>query len=483
MPGSETFTPEPSADHPGEVNPHLENPHSDLLVDDDVWAPARPGATGETVGTIIDTTATEVKKQVGDVKLRPLTTEKADSDQLAGDARRRLRDIFKKDKTTTAAPKNHQMKDAADASTASKPEVPAEAQDHKTTNSKDAERKDGLLWRGIYKTARGTGRLIGKAKGKRMAAKAAKSQQSAAAMTTSGSASQPTPEQANQPVKTEVMPTINQPKGPHQKGDRILVDFGGNEPGLQYEMHTYKNGAEHVNVIDADGKRHNYSQARLLAEYGYDETWTQDAEGNVYHGKELVKPAIIDTPSPRTKSGKSSLRHKLNPNTWANALNIRLMERSDRRSAAAELDSQKEKHTKRNVAIGAAALAGVGLTAYLLNKYGGSDALTGGVKKTVNAGKKAHEQRPGHTGLSTAQQINVAKWHAAEGGHTPWQIAHDLKPGHERVVMQNSLNVFNREHGTNFRLAAHKGSTWIMDGKRAINPAQQAELESIMVGN
>lgn len=62
-----------------------------------------------------------------------------------------------------------------------------------------------------------------------------------------------------------------------------------------------------------------------------------------------------------------------------------------------------------------------------------------------------------------------------------WRVAHELSPGHENEVMQKAIDQYNETHGTNFALTPRpNGKVWIMDGKRAISPAEMQELNKLM---
>ncbi len=65
-------------------------------------------------------------------------------------------------------------------------------------------------------------------------------------------------------------------------------------------------------------------------------------------------------------------------------------------------------------------------------------------------------------------------------GQYSWNVAHELAAGKENEVMQAAIDKYNELHGTGFALTPKGSSTWIMDGARAINPTEQAELNSLM---
>lgn len=62
-----------------------------------------------------------------------------------------------------------------------------------------------------------------------------------------------------------------------------------------------------------------------------------------------------------------------------------------------------------------------------------------------------------------------------------WTVAHELSLGGETELMNEGLEQYNQANGTAFALTPHEGSTWIMDGSRAIQQAEMENLNRIMV--
>lgn len=67
----------------------------------------------------------------------------------------------------------------------------------------------------------------------------------------------------------------------------------------------------------------------------------------------------------------------------------------------------------------------------------------------------------------------------------PWNVAHQLRPGHEWDLINGSMQQYNAAHGTHLHLVEHANGTqwtWIEDGTRALNPNFQAMFNQFMQG-
>ena len=65
----------------------------------------------------------------------------------------------------------------------------------------------------------------------------------------------------------------------------------------------------------------------------------------------------------------------------------------------------------------------------------------------------------------------------------PWNVAHQLQPGHEWNLINNSMQQYNTAYGTHLHLVEHANGTpwtWIENGARALNPAQQTMFNQFM---
>ena len=64
-----------------------------------------------------------------------------------------------------------------------------------------------------------------------------------------------------------------------------------------------------------------------------------------------------------------------------------------------------------------------------------------------------------------------------------WNVAHQLKPGHEVPIMDKALRAFNEANHTSFALTPHEGTTMIIDhAGTIINSEQMHALNKLMVG-
>lgn len=67
----------------------------------------------------------------------------------------------------------------------------------------------------------------------------------------------------------------------------------------------------------------------------------------------------------------------------------------------------------------------------------------------------------------------------------PWNVAHQLQPGHEWDLINSAIQQYNAAHGTHLHLVAHANGTpwtWIENGHCALNPTQQATFNQFMEG-
>lgn len=67
----------------------------------------------------------------------------------------------------------------------------------------------------------------------------------------------------------------------------------------------------------------------------------------------------------------------------------------------------------------------------------------------------------------------------------PWNVAHQLRPGHEWDLINSSMQQYNAAHGTHLHLVEHANGTqwtWIEDGTRALSPNFQAMFNQFMQG-
>lgn len=65
----------------------------------------------------------------------------------------------------------------------------------------------------------------------------------------------------------------------------------------------------------------------------------------------------------------------------------------------------------------------------------------------------------------------------------PWNVAHQLQPGHEWNLINNTMQHYNAAHGTHLHLVENANGThwtWIEDGARALNPSQQTVFNQLM---
>ncbi|MCA9328191.1 hypothetical protein KC959_00305 [Candidatus Saccharibacteria bacterium] len=72
-------------------------------------------------------------------------------------------------------------------------------------------------------------------------------------------------------------------------------------------------------------------------------------------------------------------------------------------------------------------------------------------------------------------QVNVSDW--------TWKVANNLAPGHADELIQKALDAYNATNATHFVLTPHNGSTWIMDGNRAVNQAQMEAINQLMLSD
>ncbi len=81
----------------------------------------------------------------------------------------------------------------------------------------------------------------------------------------------------------------------------------------------------------------------------------------------------------------------------------------------------------------------------------------------------------GHSGYDSMDPHKTDK-------RRPWVAARDVKPGSEKAVIQAALGKYNEENGTNFDFRQKNGTLQIYDGRKAINPKQERELNGIIAG-
>ncbi len=139
--------------------------------------------------------------------------------------------------------------------------------------------------------------------------------------------------------------------------------------------------------------------------------------------------------------------------------------------ALARQNLHRKRQAERVGAVAAGAAFGVawGVThAQAMSGRGSHPASTHGAKPG---------SRPSATPNTTpsAPTVNV---HDA-----PWNVAHQLQPGHEWDLINSSMQQYNAAHGTHLHLVNNANGTpwtWIEDGARALNPAQQTTFNQFM---
>lgn len=141
--------------------------------------------------------------------------------------------------------------------------------------------------------------------------------------------------------------------------------------------------------------------------------------------------------------------------------------------------AQENLHRKRRAELVGAVAAGAafGVTAWGVSNLesavnqGAHPAATHGATSTPT-----HQPpTPNTTPTPTTPAVNV---HDA-----PWNVAHQLRPGHEWDLINSAMQKYNAAHGTHLHLVEHANGTqwtWIEDGTRALNPSSQAVFNQFM---
>lgn len=94
-----------------------------------------------------------------------------------------------------------------------------------------------------------------------------------------------------------------------------------------------------------------------------------------------------------------------------------------------------------------------------------------------------HYATPGPTPAHSTPTPNTPPTPTVNLHDYPWDVAHQLQPGHEWNLINNSIQQYNTAYGTQLHLVAHANGTpwtWIENGARALNPAQQTMFNQFM---
>ncbi len=189
----------------------------------------------------------------------------------------------------------------------------------------------------------------------------------------------------------------------------------------------------------------------------------------LYDYEEMVKEPVVETTTVEAVDVESEEEVAKEAGMIA-AIKARFT--SIKEKVGERLTTRKQKIA---VAAGAVALVAGGMFgAYLMNTNdGGSSEGDAPLSELFeNDDIEAGASSTSEVANPANQNIDVSQY--------SWDVANQLSPGNEGSVIQGAVDRYNEAHGTGFALTPHNGSTWIMDGARAISPAEMAELNNLM---
>lgn len=185
-------------------------------------------------------------------------------------------------------------------------------------------------------------------------------------------------------------------------------------------------------------------------------------------------PATLAPVQPGGKHEKATASQRAGANIMA-SINVASQRVSEWLRADGD---EKRSRLRKTIAV----VGGVAVGALLVK--GGQEFLSHISEQAVamppsggNAGTHAaaaHEVVTTHTGHSGSghTKINTHEF--------PWQVAHQLAPGHEVSLMQETMDTMNK-HGGDYHFKVVHGVTQIYNGNRAVSPSVMAHINEMML--
>ncbi len=121
--------------------------------------------------------------------------------------------------------------------------------------------------------------------------------------------------------------------------------------------------------------------------------------------------------------------------------------------------------------------------------FGVGRLVTGGVQEVVRQQVQVrpslrptatYTPTPGPT--TTPTPTPTPSPHAINPHQYPWDVAHQLRRGHEWDVIRQAISKFNTRFGAHLHLVNHaNGTVWVQNGAHALNSAQQTGFNNFML--